>query len=266
MKATFAVPVLLYLAGVLQDTGEKSFTDRRNQRHWLCTENLEPTVKLRRHSRMFSTTEKVQLRKKRYLIIRGGEEIDWWANRRKSHDTQPENLRTNTAGSYSSIPFFWIFLYFCLRSQRNVSSYQFEHNPWLVYSVRNTNERLLTSSVVDPDPHSFWSAGSGSALGIRIRIQEGQNNPQKWRNYKFWRVRCSLLRDEDFSYGLDVLCGGLGLSNLQFFDQRNIKKVSFVNFSLICGHQNPGSALTKNTDPQHCLQGIALISYSSSWT
>jgi hypothetical protein len=32
---------------------------------------------------------------------------------------------------------------------------------------------------VDPDPHSFWSTGSGSALGIRIRIQEGQKRPTK---------------------------------------------------------------------------------------
>jgi hypothetical protein len=28
------------------------------------------------------------------------------------------------------------------------------------------------SEVGDPDPHSFWSAGSGSAFEIRIRIQE----------------------------------------------------------------------------------------------
>ncbi len=45
-------------------------------------------------------------------------------------------------------------------------------------------------SVADPDPHSFWSAGSGSALGIRFRIQEGQNYPQKGRKkiqvLKWW--------------------------------------------------------------------------------
>jgi hypothetical protein len=34
-----------------------------------------------------------------------------------------------------------------------------------------TSRYWATSSVVHPDPHSFWSAGS--ALGIRIRIQEG---------------------------------------------------------------------------------------------
>jgi len=40
---------------------------------------------------------------------------------------------------------------------------------------------LLFPSVADPDPdlHSFWSARSGAALGIRIRIQEDQNDPQK---------------------------------------------------------------------------------------
>jgi hypothetical protein len=32
---------------------------------------------------------------------------------------------------------------------------------------------MVTSSVVDPDPHWFWSPGSGpgSTLGMRIRIQ-----------------------------------------------------------------------------------------------
>jgi hypothetical protein len=40
------------------------------------------------------------------------------------------------------------------------------------------------------NPNSFW-------LGW-IRIQEGKNDPQKWRNFKFWSAGCSLLRDEDF--------------------------------------------------------------------
>jgi hypothetical protein len=44
---------------------------------------------------------------------------------------------------------------------------------------RYLNLLTCVSSVADPDPHSFWSAGSGSALGIRIRIQEDQSGPQK---------------------------------------------------------------------------------------
>ncbi len=108
--------------------------------------------------------------------------------------------------------------------------------------------------VADPDPHSIWSAGSGSALGIRIRIQEGQNYPQKWKKFMFWSARCSLLRDdEDFCCSLDVLYGGLGISKLQFL----IKKIFFLfscKFFQICGHQNPGSGsalkplLVRNTD------------------
>jgi hypothetical protein len=45
----------------------------------------------------------------------------------------------------------------------------------------------LFSSVADPELHSFWSAesGSGFALVIRIRIQEGQNYPEKLRKFKF---------------------------------------------------------------------------------
>jgi hypothetical protein len=34
-------------------------------------------------------------------------------------------------------------------------------------------------SVVDTDPHLFWSAGS--TMELRIRIQEGLNDPQRKR-------------------------------------------------------------------------------------
>ncbi len=48
---------------------------------------------------------------------------------------------------------------------------------------------MKSISVADPDPHSFClgrlDPDPGSALGIRIRIQEGQNNPQKRRNSSF---------------------------------------------------------------------------------
>jgi hypothetical protein len=88
------------------------------------------------------------------------------------------------------------------------------------------------------DRHSFLSAGSGSALGIRIRIQEGQNYPQKGRKFKFLNARCSLLKDEDFCCRLDVLFGGLGISKLQF----SIKNFFFsCKYFPIYGHQNPGS-------------------------
>jgi hypothetical protein len=42
------------------------------------------------------------------------------------------------------------------------------------------------------DPHSFWSAGSGCALGILIRIQEAQNDLQKLRKFMFLNARYSL--------------------------------------------------------------------------
>ncbi len=44
--------------------------------------------------------------------------------------------------------------------------------------IPNVSRDKLTpsvSSVVDPDPHSFGCPGSGSVLGIRIRIQEHDN-------------------------------------------------------------------------------------------
>jgi hypothetical protein len=94
------------------------------------------------------------------------------------------------------------------------------------------------------------SCGSGYAfiLVSWIRIQKGQTDPQKWRKFKFWSARCSLLGNEDLFCSLDVLYGGLKRSKLEFL----IKNIIFFNikFFPIFGHQNPGSrsgsALTKN--------------------
>jgi hypothetical protein len=49
---------------------------------------------------------------------------------------------------------------------------------------------MISGADPDPDPHgthSFGRPGSRSSLGIRIRIriQEDQNKPQKWRKLSF---------------------------------------------------------------------------------
>ncbi len=76
---------------------------------------------------------------------------------------------------------------------------------------------------------------------IRIRIQEGQHDPEKWSKIKFWCASCSLLRDEDFFCSLDVLYGGLGISKLQFLIKKFLIFFS-CKFCQIFGHENPGSA------------------------
>ncbi len=55
-----------------------------------------------------------------------------------------------------------------------------QHNKYL-YCNRGAEILPVTVPVlrIRTRTHSFWSAGSGSALGLRIRIQEGQNDPQK---------------------------------------------------------------------------------------
>ncbi len=85
---------------------------------------------------------------------------------------------------------------------------------------------FLSSRVSDPhpDPHGsalIWVAGSGSGSAfkkrIRIRIQEGKNDPKnrkKYRIFKFWSAGCSLLRAEGFSCSLGVLYGALGIGKL----------------------------------------------------
>ncbi len=79
----------------------------------------------------------------------------------------------------------------------------------------------------------FWSAGSVS--------KKGYNDPQKrwkWRNFMFWSVGCSLLRDEVITcslYGLRINNCTFGLNFLYKF----LSALKFTNF----GHQNP------DTDP-----------------
>jgi hypothetical protein len=48
-----------------------------------------------------------------------------------------------------------------------------------VYFSQMWSQNTHTASVSDTDTHLFWSGGSGSAFGMRIRIQGGQKDPQK---------------------------------------------------------------------------------------
>ncbi len=72
----------------------------------------------------------------------------------------------------------------------------------------------------------------------------------------FWSVEeCSFLRAEGFSWSLDVLYGGLGISKLQFL----IKKVlhffvATVNFFQSFGHLNPRSGLDSDPDRYSALK------------
>jgi hypothetical protein len=81
-------------------------------------------------------------------------------------------------------------------------------------------------------------SGSGFAIRMRIRIQEGTYDPEKkLRNFIFRTAGCSLLRAEGFSCSLDVLYEGI--SKLQFLIKKRYKKV-FSFFSPFFGHKNPG--------------------------
>ncbi len=68
---------------------------------------------------------------------------------------------------------------------------------------------------------------------IFLRIQEGKNDSQKWRNVKLRRAGCYFLGDIYFSFSLDVLCGGLRIS----ISERNINIVSCKYLSIF-GHLN----------------------------
>jgi hypothetical protein len=73
--------------------------------------------------------------------------------------------------------------------------------------------RRVVSRVVDPDRIRIQSG----QIGIRIRIQEGKNDPQKKeKNLKVYvlSVGWPLLRAEGFFCNLNVLYGGIGISKL----------------------------------------------------
>ncbi len=74
------------------------------------------------------------------------------------------------------------------------------------------------NSVVDPDPIRIQRCP-----WIRIRIRNpdprGQKLPTKIETvnkFHFFKHWCSLLRTKGFSCSLDVLYGGLGISNCNF--------------------------------------------------
>ncbi len=58
------------------------------------------------------------------------------------------------------------------------------------FSVAVANLSYLKIQCCGPDPHRFAFISVGW-----IRIQEGQNGPQKWKKFKFWIIRYPLLRD-----------------------------------------------------------------------
>ncbi len=80
------------------------------------------------------------------------------------------------------------------------------------------------------------ASGSGSVFGIRIRIQEGKNNPHKEKKFMFWSVGWPLLWAAGFFCNLDILYGGLGIGKLQFLIKKNIiffSPVIFFKFLVI---------------------------------
>jgi hypothetical protein len=67
-------------------------------------------------------------------------------------------------------------------------------------------------------------------------------NGKKLVNLIFLSAGCFLLRAEGFSFSLDVMYGGQGISKLQFFFIKKEKNVIGI-FSFNFCHQNPGSGL-----------------------
>jgi hypothetical protein len=86
-------------------------------------------------------------------------------------------------------------------------------------------------------------------LSCWIRIQEGKNDPQKYKKvhnfhvFKYWMFSFGA---EGFSCSLGILYGGLGISKLPFLIKKIEIKFPAINFSIL-GHQTPdpesGSAI-----------------------
>ncbi len=89
------------------------------------------------------------------------------------------------------------------------NSWEVLHGPMEFNSqVYPSKQGFGSGSGLDPD--SIRSEDPESVFGIRIRFQEGKNDPQsrkKFKNFMFWSAGCSLLRAEVFFCNLNVLYG-----------------------------------------------------------
>ncbi len=68
---------------------------------------------------------------------------------------------------------------------------------------RPRRSKITQNNVLDPD--WFWSARIRICIGMGVRIQEGRNDRKKWRNFMFGIAGCSLLRAEGFSCSLESI-------------------------------------------------------------
>ncbi len=118
-------------------------------------------------------------------------------------------------------------------------------------NIWKLNTKQHCRSAIRMDPHWFWSAGSGSR-----RTKMTHKKGKKFRSFKSWSAtRCSLLRAEGLSCSLDVLYGGLGISEMQLNKKTYQFFFSCKFFSIFC-HQNSGSGLnphpeSMNPKPKH---------------
>jgi hypothetical protein len=105
-------------------------------------------------------------------------------------------------------------------------------HPGIQYSPKLNSRSLLKPRCgFGSATHSFLSAGS--ALEMRIRIQEGKITHRREEISSFFRAGCSLLKDEVFSRTLYVFYGGLGISKLQFLIKK-YKSCCKLIFSIFC--------------------------------
>jgi hypothetical protein len=108
---------------------------------------------------------------------------------------------------------------------------------------------------IDPDPHSFElldpDSDPHSKMRMQIQIQEDKNDPQKWKNFMFWKAKCSFFRAEGFSCSLGVSNGSLGRGKLQFFIKKKNSAVKFFQF-LVIKFLDP----EQDTDPDLQLEEI----------
>ncbi len=101
---------------------------------------------------------------------------------------------------------------------------------WVSYSISQIADQCFGSgSGLDPDSKKSLAPDSESVSWSRW-AQMTHKNRKKLRNFMFWSAGCSLLRAEGFSYSLDVLYWGLGISKLQFSIKKILNICLAVNF------------------------------------
>ncbi len=113
-----------------------------------------------------------------------------------SHGGRKKNTENNQRRGSGSVCFWALWIGIRIRYQRYGSEDPDPHpDPYQNVTEPQHWFPRRSATVGRLQPVFRIRIRSGQWIRIRIRIRMGQNDPQKWRKFKFWSAGCSLIRE-----------------------------------------------------------------------